>query len=65
VFVNRVRKGIFGLQRHEIIGGQGKCKSQELHNLYSLLNIIKMMNIKKDWIGWVHSTHGRDVHMEF
>jgi hypothetical protein len=64
VFENRVLRGIFGLKRHEITG-QGRTQSQELHNLYSLLNIIRMINIKKDEIGGVCSTHGRDVHMEF
>jgi hypothetical protein len=65
VFENRVLIRIFAFKRHEIIGGQGKMQSQELHNLHSLLNIIRMINIKKDEIGGVCSTHGRDVRMEF
>jgi hypothetical protein len=65
VFENRVLRGISGLKRHEIIGGQGKVHNQGLCSLYSLPNIIRMINIKKEEMGGACSTHGREVHYEF
>jgi hypothetical protein len=34
VFENRVLRRIFGLKRHEVIGGWRKLHNEELHNLY-------------------------------
>jgi hypothetical protein len=41
VFKNRVLR-IFGLKRDEVTGGWGKLHSEELQNLYSSTNLIKM-----------------------
>jgi hypothetical protein len=42
VFENRVLRSIFGLKRDKVTGGWRKVYNEELHNLYSLPNIIKM-----------------------
>jgi hypothetical protein len=42
VFENRVLKRIFGPRRDEVTGGWRKLHNEELHNLYSLLSIIRM-----------------------
>jgi hypothetical protein len=42
VFENRVVRRIFGPKRDKIIGGWRKIRIEELHNLYSSLNIIGM-----------------------
>jgi hypothetical protein len=40
VFENRVLRRIFGLKKDEIIGGWRKLHNEELHNLYSLPDIV-------------------------
>jgi hypothetical protein len=42
MFENRVLRRIFGLKSHEIIGGWRELHAGDLHNFYSLLNIIGM-----------------------
>jgi hypothetical protein len=54
VFENRVLRRIFGSERHETIGGRRKLHSEELHNLYSSPNIIKIIKSRKiRWAGYV------------
>jgi hypothetical protein len=43
VFENREQRRIFGPKREEVTGGRRKQKSEELHNSYSLPNVIKMI----------------------
>jgi hypothetical protein len=43
VFENRVLRETFGSKRDEIIGDWRKLHNEELHNLYSLPNIIRMI----------------------
>jgi PAS domain-containing protein len=47
VFVNRVLRRIFGLKRDEVIGDWRKMHTQDLHKLYSLLSIIRMMKSRR------------------
>jgi hypothetical protein len=42
VFENRVLRGIFGPKREEVRVGWRKMHDEELHNLYLLLNIIRI-----------------------
>jgi hypothetical protein len=52
VFENRVRRVIFGLERDEMTGEWRKPHNEELHNLYSSPNIIRMIKSKKImWTG--------------
>jgi hypothetical protein len=43
VFENRVLRRIFGSKGDEVTGDWRKLHNEELHNLYFLSNIIKMM----------------------
>jgi hypothetical protein len=43
VFENKMLRRIFGLKRDEVMGGWRKLHNEELHNLYSSLNIIRMI----------------------
>jgi hypothetical protein len=38
---------IFGLKRNEMVGGWRNLHEEELHNLYSLLSIIKTIKIRR------------------
>jgi hypothetical protein len=54
VFENRVLRRIFGLKRDEITGDWRKLHNEELHNLYSSPNIIKMIkSMRMGWAGHV------------
>jgi hypothetical protein len=43
VFDNRVLRRIFGRKKGEVKGGWRKLHNEELHNLYSSPNIIRMI----------------------
>jgi hypothetical protein len=43
VFENRVLRGIFGPKGDDVTGEWRKSHSGELHNLYSLLYIVRQM----------------------
>jgi hypothetical protein len=54
VFENRVLRGIFGPKRDEVTGRWRKMHNEELHNLYSSPNIIRMiMSRRMTWAGHV------------
>jgi hypothetical protein len=51
VFENRVLRRIFGPERDEMMGGWRKLQ-EEIHNLYSLPSIIRMMKSRSmRWAG--------------
>jgi hypothetical protein len=43
LFENRVLRGIFGPKREEVVGGWRRLHNEELHNLYTLPDIIRVM----------------------
>jgi hypothetical protein len=43
-FAKRMLKKIFGPKREEITGGWKKLLNEELHNLYSSPNLIRVSN---------------------
>jgi hypothetical protein len=47
VFENRVLRKIFGLKRDEVIGDWRKLHNEELHELYSLPSVIRMINSRR------------------
>jgi hypothetical protein len=47
VFVNRVLRRISGPKRDKVTGGWRKLHKEELHNLYSSSNIIRMITSKR------------------
>jgi hypothetical protein len=54
---NRVLR-TFGPKR-EVAGGWRRLHNEEFHNLYALLIIIRMIEIKEDEIDGACSTYGR------
>jgi hypothetical protein len=53
LFGNRLQRRILGPRRDEVIGGWRKVRNEELHNLYSLSSIIRMMKLRMIWEGRV------------
>jgi hypothetical protein len=52
LFENRVLKRIFGPKRDEVTGDWRKLHNEELHNLYSSPNIIRMIKSRRmRWAG--------------
>jgi hypothetical protein len=47
VFQNSMLRRIFGLKINEITGGWRKLHNEELHNLYSSSNIIRMIKSRR------------------
>jgi hypothetical protein len=61
---NRVLSTKF--KRDEVAGGWRKLHNEELHNLYSSRNIIRMMESRRmRWVGHVASIGRRRMHIEF
>jgi hypothetical protein len=58
VFENRVLRRLHAPKRDEILRSWGKFHNEELHNLYSWQNIIRMIKSKRiRWAG--HRAHTR------
>jgi hypothetical protein len=52
VFENRMLRSIFGPRRDEVAGVWSKLHNEELHNLYSSPNIIRMIkSMRMRWAG--------------
>jgi hypothetical protein len=41
------------LKRDELTGGWRKLHTEELHNLYSSLSVIRIIKLKRRWAGCV------------
>jgi hypothetical protein len=64
VFENRVLRRVFGPRRDEVTGEWGKLHNEELSDLYSLPNIVRVVKSRRmRWAGHVvHMGEGRGVH---
>jgi hypothetical protein len=56
VFENWVLRRIFGLKRDEVTWGWRKLHNEELHDLYSSPNIIRVIQSRR--MGWAAHVKG-------
>jgi PAS domain-containing protein len=64
VFENTALRRIFGLKRDRIIGGWRKFLNEELHNLYSLPNVIRQSG-RMGWSEQVVRIESGGMHVWF
>jgi hypothetical protein len=58
-FENRVLRRIFGPKRDDVTGDLRKLHNEELHNVYSSPNIIRMVKSRRmRWAGHAARTRG-------
>jgi hypothetical protein len=63
---NRVLRRIFGPKRDEVKGDWRKRHNEELHNLYSFPNIIRMINSRSTrWAEHVARMGRRGMHIGY
>jgi hypothetical protein len=65
VFENRVLRSIFGPKRDEATGEWRRLHSEELNDLYSSSNIIRVIKSRMRWAGHVARRGKREVHTRF
>jgi hypothetical protein len=53
VFGNRVLRRVFGPKRDDGTGEWRKLHNEELHDLYSLPNIVRVVKLRMKWAGHV------------
>jgi hypothetical protein len=58
VMENRMLRGIFGPKRDDVIGEWRKLHNEELSDLYSSPNIIRLIKLRKNEMGGKCSMYG-------
>jgi len=59
MFENRLLKNIFGPKKDEVTRECSRLHNGELHDLCFSLNIIRVINIKKNEMGGACGTYGK------
>jgi hypothetical protein len=66
IFENRVPWRMFGPRRVELVKKRRNLHNEELHNVYSVRNVIRMMSQGgRNWQGMQHEVWRREMHTGF
>jgi hypothetical protein len=60
VFENWVLRRIFGPKRDEVIGEWRKLRNEELNDLFSSQNVIRVMKLITRWAGYAARMRGEE-----
>ena len=58
VFENRVLRRVFGAKRDEVTGEWKKLRNEELNDLYSLPNIVRVVKSRRNELGRACGAYG-------
>ena len=58
MFENMVLRSIFGPRRDEVTGEWRRLHNEELKDLYSSLNIVRVIKTEKNEMGWACGAYG-------
>jgi len=58
VFENMALRGIFGPRRDEVTGEWTRLHNEELNDPYSSPNIVRVIKIEKNEMGWACGAYG-------
>jgi len=58
VFENMMLRRIFGPRSDEVTGEWRRLHNEELNDLYSSPNIVRVIKIEKNEMGWACSANG-------
>ena len=58
MFENMALRRIFGPSRDEVTGEWRRLHNEELNGLYSSPNIVRVIKIKKNEMGWACGSYG-------
>jgi len=64
VFVNRVLRRIFGPKRDEVRKGWRKLRNEELNDLYSSPNIVRVIKSRMRWVQHFSMYGGEERHIQ-
>jgi hypothetical protein len=65
MFENRVLRRIFGLKRNDVTEEWRKLHNEELHDLYSSPNTVRVIKWRMRWAGHVARMGRRKVYTRF
>jgi len=66
VFENMLQKSIFGSKRDQVAGVWRRLHNQELHNLHTLPNIVRLIKLRRvRWMGYVACMGIWEVYIKF
>jgi hypothetical protein len=58
VFENKVLRRIFGPRRDKVTGNSRRMHNEELNDLYSSPNIVRVIKSRRMSLGWACSAYG-------
>jgi len=58
IFENKLLRRIFGPRRDEVTGDWRRLHNEELNDLYSSPNIVRVIKSRRIGMGWACGTYG-------
>jgi hypothetical protein len=65
VYENRFLRRLFGSKRDEVTWEWRKLHNEKLNDLYCKTNIVRVIKIEKNYMGWSCGTNGEEIRTGF